>query len=216
MSALWVLSGLLLPILAWWFVARKVLYLSIKRGHHKAIGWIAGLALGFLAAVCVLLGVAGLETGGDKGHEMLLSAASMLAFFALLFWLTTKKPLVKDSASVNLWDKVKQHALHVWRTAEEDVKRKSDAKAKSHSAEYSMAMFSYVDVEGEWTERTVTDLSAYSDGSRQYIQGYCLDRGDIRTFRVDRIRGNVSVNPGGKQLRPGDFFRKLPYPSRNR
>lgn len=43
--------------------------------------------------------------------------------------------------------------------------------------------FTYVDSEGEITERHLRNWSRTS----QYLEGFCMDRKDSRTFRVDRV-----------------------------
>ncbi|MGY1619595.1 helix-turn-helix transcriptional regulator [Geodermatophilus sp. SYSU D00691] len=49
--------------------------------------------------------------------------------------------------------------------------------------------FGYTAARGERTERTVEPFRLVSLGRRWYLVGYDLDRGDWRSFRVDRISG---------------------------
>ncbi len=43
--------------------------------------------------------------------------------------------------------------------------------------------FTYVDSEGEITDRHLRNWSRTS----QYLEGFCMDRKALRTFRIDRV-----------------------------
>lgn len=51
--------------------------------------------------------------------------------------------------------------------------------------------FSYVDYNGEQSQRQVRVMGIASNGEQQYLEGYCLDRQAVRTFRTDRIQGEL-------------------------
>lgn len=51
--------------------------------------------------------------------------------------------------------------------------------------------FSYVDHNGEQSQRSVRVMGIASNGEQQYLEGYCLDRQAVRTFRTDRIQGEL-------------------------
>lgn len=53
-------------------------------------------------------------------------------------------------------------------------------------------LFSYTDHEGQSSRRRVRVMGIASNDGRQYLDGYCLDRNAMRTFRVDRIQGEMT------------------------
>lgn len=53
-------------------------------------------------------------------------------------------------------------------------------------------LFSYTDHEGQSSRRRVRVMGIASNDGRQYLDGYCLDRNAMRTFRVDRILGEMT------------------------
>lgn len=61
----------------------------------------------------------------------------------------------------------------------------------------SSLAFHYVDAEGEHTEREVDNAYRFNFGNNHYIRGACRLRKATRTFRADRITGEiVDINTG--------------------
>lgn len=65
--------------------------------------------------------------------------------------------------------------------------------------------FTYEDSAREITRRRVTVHSVTST----YLKGECHDRQAERTFRIDRIRGDIVDCNSGEILRPQDLVRKI-------
>jgi len=76
-----------------------------------------------------------------------------------------------------------------------------------------MVQFGYCDAEGRRTHREVRPLAliAYSDG--WLLGGWCVARGDFRTFRLDRITG-LSVTERFEDVVDRDLAAFLRRPSR--
>ncbi len=55
-----------------------------------------------------------------------------------------------------------------------------------------MFSFSYRDQEGGYLVRTVNIRRISSSGMHTYLEGFCQDRLDSRTFRTDRVRGDLT------------------------
>ncbi|GAB3755206.1 helix-turn-helix transcriptional regulator [Microlunatus parietis] len=62
--------------------------------------------------------------------------------------------------------------------------------------------FDYVAADGSSTDRNVEPRSLVAQTGQWYLLGYDLDRGDWRTFRVDRIG---TLRPTGHRFRPRDL-----------
>lgn len=67
-----------------------------------------------------------------------------------------------------------------------------------------MVAFTYEDSSGDISHRTVTVHSA----SDTYIKGECHDRQAERTFRLDRIIGNITDCETGEILSPKKWLRQ--------
>lgn len=84
--------------------------------------------------------------------------------------------------------------------AKKQAKREAErAKKEAEKAEREemlarrpeMVSFTYLNADFVLTERTVEITSAYEDHGEMYIRAYCHLRAARRTFRLDRIRGDV-------------------------
>lgn len=64
--------------------------------------------------------------------------------------------------------------------------------------------FSYVDADGEKTQRTVTVHSV----TRVYFKGECHTRREERTFRLDRVVGDLVDCDTGEVLSPKEWARR--------
>lgn len=51
--------------------------------------------------------------------------------------------------------------------------------------------FLYIDSNGEYSQRTVRVMGISRNGGQDYLDGFCLERQAVRTFRVDRIQGEL-------------------------
>lgn len=60
--------------------------------------------------------------------------------------------------------------------------------------------FSYRAQDGSYSPRTVNVTGISSNGGHAYLEGFCLDRMDSRTFRTDRIRGDLTDTETGELL----------------
>ena len=58
--------------------------------------------------------------------------------------------------------------------------------------------FAYRDQTGAYASRTVKVTGISSNSVHTYLDGFCLDRRDSRTFRTDRIRGDLTDMDSGE------------------
>jgi proteasome accessory factor BC len=82
------------------------------------------------------------------------------------------------------------------------------AKLEAAISKQRTIRFEYESISrGGQAERTVNPYALYSDGGRWYVVGQDLDRKDLRTFRVSRIRGDIKfATRRERDFRiPGDF-----------
>lgn len=74
--------------------------------------------------------------------------------------------------------------------------------------------FTYRKPDGTERRRTVRVERHGFDGSSKFIEGICIDAGATRSFRLDRIQGEVTDLGTGELLTPADLYRKLGSPAR--
>ena len=68
--------------------------------------------------------------------------------------------------------------------------------------------FSYVDIRGQPTKRTVEPMRLVHTGRRWYLAAWDVDRADWRTFRVDRVQAQPRLTQGARfdpRQPPEDF-----------
>jgi proteasome accessory factor C len=66
------------------------------------------------------------------------------------------------------------------------------AKLEGAISKQRTVKFEYESISrGDTAERTLNPFALYNDGGRWYVVGQDLDRADLRTFRVSRIRGEI-------------------------
>ena len=61
-------------------------------------------------------------------------------------------------------------------------------------------IFSYRGQDGDHSRRTVNVTAISASGGHAYLEGFCHDRMDIRTFRTDRIRGDLTDAETGEMV----------------
>ena len=59
-------------------------------------------------------------------------------------------------------------------------------------AEYNLIWLKYIDFKGNVTERTIEFHEIFQNEGHWYIAGFCMLRGEERSFRVDRI---IEIKP---------------------
>lgn len=59
-------------------------------------------------------------------------------------------------------------------------------------------LFVYINHQGQSSRRKVRVMGIASNDGRQYLDGYCLERDALRTFRVDRIQGDLTDTETGE------------------
>lgn len=68
--------------------------------------------------------------------------------------------------------------------------------------------FDYCDAEGDTTTRTVEIMYLYEGDEGTYMKGYCRLRHDERTFRLDRIQGDIINKRTGEVLTARELARR--------
>lgn len=75
--------------------------------------------------------------------------------------------------------------------------------------------FTYRKPDGTERRRTVRVERHGFDGSSKYIEGHCSDAHASRSFRLDRVKGRVTVLETGELISAGEMYRRLGAPSRS-
>lgn len=83
----------------------------------------------------------------------------------------------------------------------------SSTRAIRQGWSIGMVGFSYIDADGFSSDRTVIVHSVTDD----YLKGECMDRKAERTFRLDRIHGDVVNHETGELIDPFELGAVLDY-----
>jgi hypothetical protein len=106
----------------------------------------------------------------------------------------------------------------IYSKAEDAFKARAEQVEENADPGYAdIVAFHYVDAAGDATFREVSRAIRYSMDGRWYIRGHCHLRDDDRTFRIDRIKGDIIDVQTGKAIDqerillvspPDDIFEK--------
>lgn len=137
----------------------------------------------------------------------LLAIAVYVGYAAIADGVTHKKNAkTKGEAVHSLWTHIRtsfNESVAGHKAAKEAVSSTAAVSAKTASPIHALPVngaglhlprefsFAYVDHDGEQSQRTVRVMGIASNGEQQYLEGYCLDRQAVRTFRTDRIQGEL-------------------------
>lgn len=94
---------------------------------------------------------------------------------------------------------------HLFQAFTNPVKsRKSNASEPKKIANSAVLpntfQFTYTDHHGDRSQRIVRVMSVSSNGRHRYLEGFCTDRQAIRTFRIDRIDGDLVDQETGELI----------------
>lgn len=153
--------------------------------------------LAIIAATVLLLYFGGLAA--------LMYAILGLVFVTLFIW-------VSDAVTLRNRDKqagapvgsIYSYMRPAWRLAQENHQR-SKAASTGAARHSSISLpctfsFSYADHHGNRARRTVNITGISSSGGQAYLEGFCRSRMDNRTFRVDRIQGDLTDAETGELI----------------
>lgn len=170
-------------VAAWWLAWRTQAKIAKCKGWG-ALGRICACsAIALLAAFsvfCITAGVLLPGSGDAKDGGPIVATAGFFLLVPLVFalWKASKSSAKEsDSAEVQL---------------QKILTSSSGSGALGIPTLPREFLFSYVDHDGQATRRRVRVMSLSSNDGRQYLDGYCLDRQAMRTFRVDRIQGDLT------------------------
>lgn len=166
---------------AWWLAWRMTAKIA-RQGNWQALGRITACsATGFFAAFSAFCIAGALFLPDPTNAGPVLLTAGILVLAPLLFglWRASASPLQPLSSDTVLPQQ----------EAPTDQPASPPSDALSLPREF---LFAYTDHEGQSTRRKVRVMGIASNDGRQYLDGYCLDRNAMRTFRVDRIQGEMT------------------------
>lgn len=150
--------------------------------------WPFTLALGIIVWVVGLLGWFG----------VLLSvlACAGVVYVWSLFW-EARHDKIPDQHFVPE-DKAGREISALRRIGSQSAQRKNGKQRKVSGKALDTIQFCYVDANGEFSEREVIVKVITDD----YFNGYCKASMAGRTFRLDRVQGNITSKETGEILDP--------------
>jgi len=178
------LAVLVLCIAAWWWAWRRTSVTAKLRGAGRLIQLIACFAvacLAFFGMFCLSGGILFPDANG-AGHIVATLGAIVLGTLVLVLWRMSAPSADKPTTAL-------VSAVPVSEPVAVPVVSADDFGAPSLPREF---LFSYTDAEGQSSRRRARVMGIASNDGRQYLDGFCLDRNAVRTFRVDRIQGDLT------------------------
>lgn len=116
------------------------------------------------------------------GFQLLPVIVFMIGFIKLIYNLNKNQTSSEEQISVEVDKNIAIKPQEISIEENEDIAIKPQEIS-----------FIYKDANGNLSERTVKPILI----DDAYIQGFCHSRQDIRTFRTDRIIGNITMNSKG-------------------
>lgn len=147
-------------------------------------------------------------TAGDDESQyyMVLIMLAIGTAVQLLFNLIYKEPkndsqgiLREPAATLQFFDSTNEVDEH------QPSYRSKNYVTNSKSKDFNNVAFTYINAEGESRFREV-DVKSF-DG--QYVEGYCHTARKFRTFRLDRIEGDIIVRNTGESKEPYEWATEL-------
>jgi hypothetical protein len=217
--------GFFASLYLWWFGGKRVAIQLDNKGWSRWFGWPIATAVGALLGLGALLVVIG-ATGPGKnvGGVMVLGAVLVAAFVGLLLLMRRGKvpstattgttPTIPQSPSGT--SKLLPQKVDILRPPQPAQSRRSGETQPALNTTVGMPVapgatlvFDYSDSDGVLTRRSVRNPAAITTGGHHYIKGFCLDRGSVRTFRVDRIVGPVEAADTSERMSARRLFEQL-------
>lgn len=168
---------LVLCIASWWGVWRRTSTIARQRGAGLWIRRAVCVIAAFLATFGMFCLSGGLlvPDANNTGHVVAIFGAIVLATVA--FALRRVSP------------RASQPLVMQAEVAPNRAPAVDEPVALSLPREF---LFAYINHQGQPSSRRVRVMGIASNDGRQYLDGYCLDRDALRTFRVDRIQGDLA------------------------
>lgn len=177
------LAVLLLCIGGGWAAWRRTSAIAQQRGAGRWARWGACFAVACVAVFGVFCVSGGLllPDPTNAGHTVATTGAFLLVPLVFMLWRMAKP---RTSATGQALAEVATGAPMPM-----SLDAANDADTLSLPREFR---FAYTDQEGQASRRRVRVMGISSNDGRQYLDGFCLDRNAARTFRVDRVQGDLT------------------------
>lgn len=227
MEVFGVLAILILPAVAWWYAAR-LLYRAGSAWWKRHLVGMASWLLS-LSGVFLVTGATGLFDGEPSAILAILGLL-LLLLLGFCFHRISVLPIGSRPAQTSTGRKSRFSPLSTQQRKALNLKERKqpDSAAKIHSKTpgkhdqkegvrsaqsrairtgWSVAEieFTYQDSAGDITRRVVTVHSV----TATHIKGECHNRHEERTFRVDRIIGDVVDRDTGELIKPVKWSRRM-------
>lgn len=174
--------------LGWWYPWRKTKNIAIHREWETLPRYFLCTSAGGAGAFSLFCVSGGLllpdPTNGGIGVAVL--GAFILVALGLMLWRASRPQKLPHKNT---------HRKHQVESAHPLATSNVDKVTLPHEF-----IFSYVDHEGQATRRTVRVAGIASKDGREYLDGYCLNRKAMRTFRVDRIQSDLTDTETGELI----------------
>ncbi len=181
-----------------WFSLSRWLSQRFKAWHFAvhAFSFVVGFAAAFgaLGLAAFVIGVESLRDGG-----LLLAAVFLTPF--VYFWYRSRLPATVPASTTAAT--VLPAAIVA--TPPLPTRPPSAASSKAAPPESTLTLphvfgFTYEDRDGVPAKRTVDVFGVSTNARYTYIEGFCRDRMADRTFRVDRIAGDLTDMETGELM----------------
>ncbi|MCT8178119.1 WYL domain-containing protein [Variovorax sp. CY25R-8] len=209
MRTAWALTFLLVTVAGCTWGWRRTRAALSRRGWRSLPAHFLAAASGGVAAALALLTLA---MGAAEGIALVDRLAFLFAVLVVLFayWRVTahefptslkKAPAVPDEVAKRAAPPLPLAAA-------------PQQKPKDRSAENTVA-FAYRKSDGSEGRRTVRVERHGFEGHDEYVEGHCSEARASRTFRLDRIQGQVTIMATGELVSPAEMYRRLGRPARS-
>ena len=193
-------------IAGWVFGWRTVSAWVVRRhGWQPAFGHLCGFVAGFLPGLGLLCLVGAFFDGKAE-----LSTRIVMAVFGLLllapfihFWRKWRAVAgtAPNSTAAPVAASAPQQQAHKSIAHVPNAASATPAPTRAQGTTLPCTFtFSYRAQDGSYSPRTVNVTGISSNGGHAYLEGFCHDRMDNRTFRTDRIRGDLMDTQTGELL----------------
>lgn len=184
-------------IAGWWLSWRSAAKVARRKAWStfwRISACTAAACIASFSAFCISGGLL-LPDPTNAGHIVATAGALLLIPLAIVLWRANPSTQPQPAA---------QHQAPMLAPAP------APALAAAHTPEPSPTpepqalprefLFSYIDHYGQTSRRRVRVMRIASNDGRQYLEGFCLERNAMRTFRVDRIDGDLTDAETGELL----------------
>ena len=199
-------------IAGWVFGWRTVSDRVVRRyGWKPALGHLCGFVAGFLPALGLLCVVGALFDNKEAlSTQIALVVFGLLLLVQFVYFWRKWRTVVDTTSSATANPVAAAHPPVASTTPQRAHEAMAPVMAAAHATRAPARMqgatlpctfmFSYRAQDGSYSPRTVNVTRISSNGGHAYLDGFCHERMDNRTFRTARILGDLTDTETGELL----------------